>query len=165
MSLPMENMRSTAALEGMGEVCPCRKFFFESFSLRKRLKRSLSFSFLRGSRTGPGTIRPSRYGLCRLPHCCCCSQSRARTSPATLTDGWKKATNQLSRLVEKSVHETESSSSSEEDDKDHNVKDELFQALYETPAGMKKTVTFSSVSTGRNFRQKLSTRTHFPHPL
>ncbi|KAG7174746.1 hypothetical protein Hamer_G028400 [Homarus americanus] len=45
----------------------------------------------------------------------------------------KKATNQLSRLVEKSVHETESSSSSEEDDKDHHVENELFQALYETP--------------------------------
>ncbi|KAG7169711.1 hypothetical protein Hamer_G013339 [Homarus americanus] len=42
-----------------------------------------------------------------------------------------KATNQLSRLVEKSVHETESSS--EGDDKDHDVEDELFQALYETP--------------------------------
>ncbi|KAG7157580.1 Alanine aminotransferase 1-like [Homarus americanus] len=46
----------------------------------------------------------------------------------------KKATNQLSRLVEKSVHETESSSSSSEgDDKDHDMGDELFQALYETP--------------------------------
>ncbi|KAG7164357.1 hypothetical protein Hamer_G003531 [Homarus americanus] len=60
----------------------------------------------------------------------------------------EKATNQLSRLVEKSVHETESSSSSEGDDKDHDVEDELFQALYETPPGMKETVTFSSVSWG-----------------
>ncbi|KAG7155721.1 hypothetical protein Hamer_G023875, partial [Homarus americanus] len=44
----------------------------------------------------------------------------------------KKATNQLSRLVEKSVHETESNSRSEGEDKDHDVEDELFQALYET---------------------------------
>ncbi|KAG7160488.1 PH domain-containing protein [Homarus americanus] len=42
----------------------------------------------------------------------------------------KRATNQLSRLVKKSVHETESRS--EGDDKDHDVEDELFQALYET---------------------------------
>ncbi|KAG7155488.1 hypothetical protein Hamer_G025210 [Homarus americanus] len=59
----------------------------------------------------------------------------------------KMATNQQSRLVEKSVHETESSSSSSEgDDKVHDLEDEVFQALYETPTGMKKTVTFSSVS-------------------
>ncbi|XP_042229003.1 zinc finger BED domain-containing protein 4-like [Homarus americanus] len=45
----------------------------------------------------------------------------------------KKATNQLSRLVEKSVHEAESSSSSEGDNKDHDMEYELFQALYETP--------------------------------
>ncbi|KAG7153720.1 hypothetical protein Hamer_G009389 [Homarus americanus] len=36
-------------------------------------------------------------------------------------------------LVEKSVHKTESSSSSEGDEKDHDEEDELFQALYQTP--------------------------------
>ncbi|KAG7175135.1 hypothetical protein Hamer_G025660, partial [Homarus americanus] len=65
----------------------------------------------------------------------------------------KKATNHLSRLLEKSVHETESSSSSEEDDKDHNVKDELFQALYETPAGMKKTRFLREKLSKKNFLQ------------
>ncbi|KAG7163707.1 hypothetical protein Hamer_G002938 [Homarus americanus] len=74
----------------------------------------------------------------------------------------KKATNQLSRLVEKSVHETESSSSSEGDNKDHDVEDELFQALYETPAGMKKTVIISSISWGRNLRKTFDKNT-FPN--
>ncbi|KAG7167593.1 hypothetical protein Hamer_G013072 [Homarus americanus] len=59
------------------------KNFFEGFSPRKRLKRS--FSFLRG---GAVTIQPPRRGLCHLPHCCCCSQSRAQTSPPTWTAGW-----------------------------------------------------------------------------
>ncbi|KAG7172789.1 hypothetical protein Hamer_G007031 [Homarus americanus] len=59
------------------------------------------------------------------------------------------------------MHENESSSSSEGDDKDHDVEDELFQALYETPPGMKKTVTFSSVSWERNRRKKIR-QEHLP---
>ncbi|KAG7169635.1 hypothetical protein Hamer_G013244 [Homarus americanus] len=52
----------------------------------------------------------------------------------------KKATNQLSRLVEKSVHKTERSrsSSNEGDDKDHDMENKIFQALYETPCRNEK---------------------------
>ncbi|KAG7160831.1 hypothetical protein Hamer_G007589 [Homarus americanus] len=67
----------------------------------------------------------------------------------------------MSRLVEKSVHETDSSS--EGDNKDHDVEDELFQALYETPppAGMKKTSDLSKRFLGEK-PWKPSTRTPSP---
>ncbi|KAG7162456.1 hypothetical protein Hamer_G008000 [Homarus americanus] len=76
----------------------------------------------------------------------------------------KKATNQqLSRLVERSVHETESSSSSEGDDKDHDVEDELFQALYETPAGMKNNSDLFKRFLGKKPSKKTFDMNTFPN--
>ncbi|KAG7155726.1 hypothetical protein Hamer_G022202 [Homarus americanus] len=73
----------------------------------------------------------------------------------------KKATNQLSRLVEKPMHETESSSSSEGDDKDHDMEDELFQALYEIPRRNEKDRDLFK----RFLGEKPSTRTPSPTRL
>ncbi|KAG7159095.1 hypothetical protein Hamer_G031273, partial [Homarus americanus] len=49
----------------------------------------------------------------------------------SLSDSGKRPPTSCPGWLEKSMHETESSS--EEDGKDHDVEDELFQALYETP--------------------------------
>ncbi|KAG7167743.1 hypothetical protein Hamer_G010129 [Homarus americanus] len=74
----------------------------------------------------------------------------------------KKATNQLSRLVEKSVHKTESSSSSEGDDKDHDMEDELFQAPYETSRRNEKDSDLSKRFLGEKPLKKLSRKTPSP---
>ncbi|KAG7172173.1 hypothetical protein Hamer_G009512 [Homarus americanus] len=80
----------------------------------------------------------------------------------------KKATNQLSRLVEKSVHETESSSSGEGDDKDHDVEEELFQAVYETPRRNEKDSDLFKRFLGEKPQQGHEGVVHHiqhPHPL
>ncbi|KAG7167138.1 hypothetical protein Hamer_G005481 [Homarus americanus] len=66
-------------------------------------------------------------------------------------------------MVEKSVHETESSiSSSEGDDKDHDVEDELFQALYETPRRNEKDSDLFKRFLEEKPLKKLSIRTPSP---